>query len=265
MPTLSFRGGEGRASIIGSNPIRWKMLIISLLIIIIVTALPLFFNILPENCYNRITTLILLYCAILTFNSLSLETLNSGIGIYGGLFHITVITQFMDIILFTIASLILISWPLIKKNNFAASAETVLNAPSLRTDALPGTGGETAFGAPHGKAENLNKKIKSTSKFQGGSLDLYSSIHNKLKGIKNDAASTAFRNKENKISGYTTNYSLIILFSLLGSSLLISSYDLISMYLSIELQSFGVYVLATLYKNSEESTKAGLKYFLLGA
>jgi NADH-ubiquinone oxidoreductase chain 2 len=36
------------------------------------------------------------------------------------------------------------------------------------------------------------------------------------------------------------------------------------MYLSIELQSFSLYVLSTLYKNSELSTSAGLKYFLLG-
>jgi NADH-ubiquinone oxidoreductase chain 2 len=36
------------------------------------------------------------------------------------------------------------------------------------------------------------------------------------------------------------------------------------MYLSIELQSFGVYILATLYKNSVSATSAGLKYFLLG-
>jgi NADH-ubiquinone oxidoreductase chain 2 len=63
---------------------------------------------------------------------------------------------------------------------------------------------------------------------------------------------------------YSTDYSLIILFSSLGSSLLITSYDLISLYLSIELQSFGLYVLATLYRNSESSTKSGLKYFLLG-
>jgi len=45
---------------------------------------------------------------------------------------------------------------------------------------------------------------------------------------------------------------------------LISSADLISTYLSIELQSFGVYVLASLYKDSESATSAGLKYFLLG-
>ena len=36
------------------------------------------------------------------------------------------------------------------------------------------------------------------------------------------------------------------------------------MYLSIELQSFSLYVLSTLYRDSESSTSAGLKYFLLG-
>lgn len=61
-----------------------------------------------------------------------------------------------------------------------------------------------------------------------------------------------------------SEYSLIILFTTLGASLLISSSDLISMYLSIELQSFAVYLLATMYRDSESSTSAGLKYFLLG-
>jgi NADH-ubiquinone oxidoreductase chain 2 len=59
-------------------------------------------------------------------------------------------------------------------------------------------------------------------------------------------------------------YSLIILFSTLGSLLLVSSGDLVSMYLSIELQSFGLYILATLYRESNLATSAGLKYFLLG-
>jgi NADH-ubiquinone oxidoreductase chain 2 len=36
------------------------------------------------------------------------------------------------------------------------------------------------------------------------------------------------------------------------------------MYLSIELQSFGIYILASLYRDSESATSAGLKYFLLG-
>ena len=66
------------------------------------------------------------------------------------------------------------------------------------------------------------------------------------------------------LSGLGDKYSLIVLFSTLGSTLLLSSSDLLSMYLSIELQSFGVYILATLFKESRLATSAGLKYFLLG-
>jgi NADH:ubiquinone oxidoreductase subunit 2 (subunit N) len=65
------------------------------------------------------------------------------------------------------------------------------------------------------------------------------------------------------VSQDSKNYSLIALFSMLGSSLLLSSCDLLSMYLSIELQSFSLYILATLYRNYS-ATSAGLKYFLLG-
>jgi NADH-ubiquinone oxidoreductase chain 2 len=70
--------------------------------------------------------------------------------------------------------------------------------------------------------------------------------------------------KDLNINNYSSEYSLIVLFSTLGASLLISSSDLVSMYLSIELQSFGLYILSTLYRDSESSTSAGLKYFLLG-
>lgn len=55
-----------------------------------------------------------------------------------------------------------------------------------------------------------------------------------------------------------------ILFTTCGATFLISSADLVSVYLSIELQSFGVYILATLYRDSYSATAAGLKYFLLG-
>jgi len=60
-------------------------------------------------------------------------------------------------------------------------------------------------------------------------------------------------------------YPMIIVFTLIGSSLLMSSADVVSTYVSIELQSFAVYVLASLYRNQESATSAGLKYFLLGA
>ncbi|WP_461038745.1 hypothetical protein, partial [Streptomyces mayteni] len=56
-----------------------------------------------------------------------------------------------------------------------------------------------------------------------------------------------------------TTYPIIILFTTCGASFLVSSADLVSVYLSIELQSFAVYILATLYRDSDSATAAGLK------
>lgn len=38
----------------------------------------------------------------------------------------------------------------------------------------------------------------------------------------------------------------------------------LSIFLSIELQSYGLYLLSTIYRNSELATNGGLTYFLLG-
>lgn len=59
-------------------------------------------------------------------------------------------------------------------------------------------------------------------------------------------------------------YPLIILFIITGATFLVSSSDIVSVFLSIELQSYGLYLLSTLYRNSELATSAGLTYFLLG-
>jgi len=61
-----------------------------------------------------------------------------------------------------------------------------------------------------------------------------------------------------------SEYTLILLFVIVGGVLLISSNDYISLFLSIELQSYGLYLLSTVYRNSEASTSSGLTYFLLG-
>jgi NADH:ubiquinone oxidoreductase subunit 2 (subunit N) len=61
-----------------------------------------------------------------------------------------------------------------------------------------------------------------------------------------------------------TEYPLIILFIVTGAVFLMSSNDLVSIFLSIELQSYGLYILSTIYRNSELSTTGGLIYFLLG-
>lgn len=60
-------------------------------------------------------------------------------------------------------------------------------------------------------------------------------------------------------------FSLLILFSLLGFLLLVMSSDLILFYIAIEIQSISFYILSCLKRNSVFSTEAGLKYFILGA
>ena len=173
------------------------MIFLSLLILIVAIALPSINKNISSILYIRISSIIFIYSGALSLNALYIQSIGSGIGIYSGLFHVTVISQLLDTIIFIISSLILISWPKLDRNFF----------------------------------NELNK----------------------------------FNNyRKHYTYNYMCEYSLIVLFSTFGASLLVSSADLISMYLSIELQSFAVYILSTLYRDSESSTSAGLKYFLLG-
>lgn len=59
-------------------------------------------------------------------------------------------------------------------------------------------------------------------------------------------------------------YPLIVLFVVIGGVLLMSSSDLITIFLAIELQSYGLYILCVVYRDSESATSGGLTYFLLG-
>ena len=59
-------------------------------------------------------------------------------------------------------------------------------------------------------------------------------------------------------------FALLLLLSTSSMLFLVSAADFISMYLAIELQSLCFYVLAAFKRDSEFSTEAGLKYFLLG-
>lgn len=65
-------------------------------------------------------------------------------------------------------------------------------------------------------------------------------------------------------------YSIIIIISILGMILLINANELIIMYLSIELQSLSLYILATISRNNKDklesiSSGSGLKYFIIGS
>ena len=59
-------------------------------------------------------------------------------------------------------------------------------------------------------------------------------------------------------------YSLIV-FSVLGSSMLAASGELLTAFISLELLSFSLYVLVSLPRGDRRSAEAGTKYILLGA
>jgi NADH-ubiquinone oxidoreductase chain 2 len=150
--------------------------------------------------FNRVAVLILLYSGILAYDSLYIESLDTGIGVFSGLFHSTAITHSFDIFIYFVGAVIL----------------------QL-----------TAF---------YPRRLK-TSKL----TSLKSKIVNK-----------------NEEQYFILEYPLVILFILIGATFLMASSDLVSMFIALELQSYGLYILATLYRNSELSTTAGLTYFLLG-
>jgi NADH-ubiquinone oxidoreductase chain 2 len=158
--------------------------------------------------FNRITILVFLYSAILSFTSLLVRSLDTGIGIYGGLFHVTAITQSFVVFISLLAIIIL------QLSSFYP--RRIYNIPKFY----------------------ISKNILQTK-----NIDKYDLIGEKTRIIE---------------------YPLVMLFVIIGAMCLMSSSDLISMFLSIELQSYGLYILATIYRNSEFATSAGLTYFLLG-
>nr|YP_002970896.1 NADH dehydrogenase subunit 2 [Microsporum canis]ACR19635.1 NADH dehydrogenase subunit 2 [Microsporum canis] len=161
--------------------------------------------------YSRIGIIIQIYCILFCYNNLFISYLNSGVGLFGGLFSITSLDLIFDMLIFMLTMFIL---------------------------------NLTGF---YPRKYWINKYL---------SLNML--LFNKLKLFVSNII-----NKKGE--QYTIiEYTLILLFIVMGSVLLISSSDLISVYLSIELQSYGLYILCTLYRNSESSTSSGLTYFLLG-
>jgi NADH-ubiquinone oxidoreductase chain 2 len=154
---------------------------------------------------------ILLIAALITYDNLSLLFLAKGIGIFGGLFHVTATTNTFHVFIFLITSVIL-----------------------LLTAFYP-----RKVWLKHNSSPN---RILFTNLIYYGTL-----ITNKM-------------GEQFKI----IEYSLIILFIVTGSVFLISTSDLVSIFLSIELQSYGLYLLSTIYRDSEPATSGGLMYFLLG-
>ncbi len=64
---------------------------------------------------------------------------------------------------------------------------------------------------------------------------------------------------------FNIEYPILILSSILGMMIMISSNDLIVFYMGLELQSLCLYVLASYHREQLKSSEAGLKYFVLSA
>lgn len=159
--------------------------------------------------FNRITIIALIYCIL--HDTMSLSFISKGIGLHGGLLHITNITQIFHIFIFIISILIL------QLTSFYPRKVWIPEYSSLK-DLI------------------FNKFLYYRTK-----------IINKM-------------GEHMKI----IEYPLILLFVITGAVFLMSTNDLVSIFLSIELQSYGLYLISTIYRNSELSTTGGLIYFLLG-
>ncbi|HPD83135.1 MAG: NADH-quinone oxidoreductase subunit NuoN [Alphaproteobacteria bacterium] len=60
-------------------------------------------------------------------------------------------------------------------------------------------------------------------------------------------------------------YPILMLFAGVGMMLMVSSNDMLSLYMGLELQSLSLYVLAAIRRDHMKSAEAGMKYFVLGA
>src|ERR1700682_37605 len=92
------------------------MITFAILILIVAKALPGLNTHISSIHVTRITSIVFLFAGALSLNSLNLESIGSGIGIYCGLFQVTSISQLIEIFLFMIGGGILIAWPQIKYN-----------------------------------------------------------------------------------------------------------------------------------------------------
>ena len=99
------------------------MIFISLLILIVAIALPSINKNITPILYSRISAIVFIYAGALSLNALYIQSIGSGIGIYSGLFHVTLLSQYLDLFISIVAAFILIAWPTISLNNKNNSIE----------------------------------------------------------------------------------------------------------------------------------------------
>jgi NADH-quinone oxidoreductase subunit N len=74
--------------------------------------------------------------------------------------------------------------------------------------------------------------------------------------------SADFVEEEKRIS---SEFLALMMIAAVGGMLMVSSNDLLPIYMSLELQALSLYLLAAVKRDSNKSSEAGIKYFLLGS
>lgn len=60
-------------------------------------------------------------------------------------------------------------------------------------------------------------------------------------------------------------FSVIMIYAVLGMSIMVSANNLLALYIGLEMQALSLYVMAAFNRDSLRASEAGLKYFVLGA
>ena len=112
----------------------------------------------------------------------------------------------------------------------------------------------------------LNQPIQNGASFQAAFI--FDEVSQSLKLLILGSASiiVLYSFDYSRVEGWHAFESLIlILLSTISMLVMVSAYDFMTLYLTIELQSLCFYVLAASLRNSEYCIEGGLKYFVLGA
>jgi len=180
--------------------------------------------------YSRTTLFSLFTFSIITYNCVALDKLENGLGLFNGLFNITSLTQSFNLFIFIIASIILIFNSFYYTNVYFSKNSSII----LKNN--------------NNKITNYKLILNVDNEKKINYFPTYSNSTYKSQNI-----SYNINEKYNK-QYFIGEYTLIILFIILGSVFLMSAGDLISLFISIELQSYGLYILCSLYRDSEKST-----------
>ncbi len=84
-------------------------------------------------------------------------------------------------------------------------------------------------------------------------------------GLASAAAIVLSRNylKREKLDQY--EFSVLLVYAVLGMGIMVSANDLLTLYIGVEMQALALYVMAAFNRDSLRASEAGLKYFVLGA